>query len=399
MNIQRTLRMLGARYRARITKGTTAAENNGAAIKTARAQRTDDDVAGVMDQKQLEALVAKLTDTASTIATTQALDEGRRIGAGLVEVKLRLRLVKNLHDHGVDIPNKADVVASLETQQRELKDAEQATISEQLATAAASGLATWMDEKSAHNRARKLERERRTANGDCVDCPKKRLRRAAPGSTRCDECGKDHNTRNRDYRQRGKEGAGGGSTKGPTKKNVGRRRRATARQRAKGGGRRKPQSEMARNAIDGPGNAEQAERERGGLDGEVPYRREQNRDVSGEQKGRPILGDTFGERADADETQRDAKEREGRRGILDDTFGEGAQADKARSNVGGGPRVRATLANVFRVPLDADQSGSDLGGTEDRRKTLVDLLGEADDGQETEPQPSDVDDESPRGPG
>ena len=332
MKIGDTLRRLRSKYRAQTTKGTTAAEKNGTPINTARAQLTDDDVPGVMDHKQLEALVAKLTDTASTIATTQALDERRRIGADLVEVKLRLRLVKRLHDQGVQIPNEIDVVASLKTQQRELKDAEQATISEQLATADASGLAAWMDEKSAHNRARKLERERRTANGDCIDCPKKRLRRAAPGSTRCDECGKDHNTRNRDYRQRGKEGAGGGSTKGATKKNVGRRRRATARQGAKGGERRKPQSKMARNAIGGAGNAQQAEQERAGLDGELTYPREQNRDVGGEQRRRPILGDTFGERADADETQRDAKERESRRRILGDTFGEGSEADEARGS-------------------------------------------------------------------
>ena len=399
MKIGDRLRRLGSRYRARTTKGTAAAERNGTTINTARAQLTDDNVPGTMNHKQLEALVAKLTDPASTIATTQALDEGRRIGANLVEVKLRLRLVKRLHGQGVQIPNETDVVASLKTQQRELKDAEQAIISEQLATVAASGLATWMDEKSAHNRARKLERQRRTANGDCIDCPKKRLRRAAPGSTRCDKCGNDHARRSRNYRQRGKEGAGGRSTKGATKKNVGRTRKATVRQGAKGGGRRKPQSEMARNAIDGPGNAEQAERERAGLDGEVPYRREQNRDVSGEQKRRPILGDTFGERADADQTQRDSNERGSRRRILGDTFGEGAEADDARSNVGGGPRVRAILADVFRVPLDANESGSDLVGTEDRRKTLIDLLGEADDGQETEPQASDVDDESPRGPG
>ena len=180
MNIRRTLRMLRSRYLARITKGTRAEAKNRAPINTARAHLPGDDVPGVMDHKQLEALIAKLTDTASTIATTEALNEGRRIGAGLVEVKLRLHLVEMLHDQGVDIPNKADIVASLKTQQRELKEAEQATISEQLPTAAASGRAELVDEKSAHNRTRKLERETRKGNGDCVECPKKEVRRAAP---------------------------------------------------------------------------------------------------------------------------------------------------------------------------------------------------------------------------
>ena len=372
MKIRDTLRRLRSRYRARTTKGTAAAERNGTTINTARAQRTDDDVAGVMDQKQLEALVAKLTDPASTIATTQALDEGRRIGANLVEVKLRLRLVKRLHGQGVQIPNETDVVASLKTQQRELKDAEQAIISEQLATVAASGLATWMDEKSAHNRARKLERQRRTANGDCIDCPKKRLRRAAPGSTRCDKCGNDHARRSRNYRQRGKEGAGGRSTKGATKKNVGRTSKATVGQGAKGSGRRKPQSGTARSAIEGPGSTQQVERERCSVGGEFTNSRELERDADGGANRRPILGDTFGE---------------------------GADADEVLGNVSRGPRIRLVLNDALRELCAADNGGNDVDGIRDLREVLHSVLGEADNGLETEPRPSDADDEPPHSPG
>ena len=374
MNIGRTLRTLGARYRARITKGTTAAEKNGAAINPARAQRTDDDVAGVMDQKQLGALVAKLTDTASTIATKQALDEGRRIGASLVEVNLRLRLVKRLHDQGVEIPKETDVVALLKTKQRELKDAEQATISEQLATVAASGLAAWMDEKSAHNRARRLERQRRRANGDCIDCPKKRLRRAAPGSTRCDKCGEKHRAQGVKYRQRKKTQEGGTAcgTKGAVKKNVGRRGTATAEHRSKDGERRNPQSGIARSAIEGPGSTQQVERERCGVGGEFTNSRELERDADGGANRRPILGDTFGE---------------------------GADADEVLGNVSRGPRIRLVLNDALRELCAADNGGNDVDGIRDLREVLHSVLGEADNGLETEPRPSDADDEPPHSPG
>ena len=114
----------------------------------------------------------------------------------------------------------------------------------------------------------------------------------------------------------------------------------------KGGERRKPQSGMARSAIEGPGNAQQAGRERAGLDREVPYPRGQNRDVGSEQRRRPILGDTFGE---------------------------GSEADEARGNVGGAPRVRAILGDVFGVPYDAVQK--------------------------PEAQPAEPNDESPHSPG
>ena len=64
MNIRRTVRRLRAKYRA-------------------------------------QALVAKLTDDTNTIASAQALNEGGRIRADLLEVTLRLRLVTMLRAHGV----------------------------------------------------------------------------------------------------------------------------------------------------------------------------------------------------------------------------------------------------------------------------------------------------------
>ena len=71
--MRRTLRMLRARYRAR-------------------------------------ALVAKLTDDTNTIASAQALNEGGRIMADLIDVNVRLRAVAMLQAHGIEIPNEAEMV-------------------------------------------------------------------------------------------------------------------------------------------------------------------------------------------------------------------------------------------------------------------------------------------------
>ena len=73
MNMRRTLRMLRARYRAR-------------------------------------AVVAKLTDDTNTIASAQALNEGGRIMADLIDVNVRLRAVAMLQAHGIEIPNEAEMV-------------------------------------------------------------------------------------------------------------------------------------------------------------------------------------------------------------------------------------------------------------------------------------------------
>ena len=392
MNIGRTLRMLRARHRAR-------------------------------------ALVSKLTDDTSTIAEAQALNQGGRIRGDLLKVQVRLRVVTMLRAHGIEIPTETAMVASLRTRQPELKVAEEGIVAEAVASVAARLGVTPEDKKAARNRRQKQERDTRKANGDCVECPKGKVKRAAPGSTTCDECGQRRNTRIRNYRQRKKaqEGATQCGTKGAAKKNVGRKGTATAGQRTNESGRRNPRSEMLRGAIEGPAKTPQAERERSDADGGFPKSREQDSDAGGEPSRRPILGDTFGEqsdadeargnvgggpsirailgdtfgeRSDADEARGDSRERGSRRRILGDTFGEGSDTDEGLGNVSRGPRIRLVLSDALREPSDADKASTDVGGMGALREGLDGVLGEAErDGQETEPQPSDADDESPHSPG
>ena len=259
MNIRRTLRMWRARYRA-------------------------------------QALLATLTDGTSTIASAQALDEGGRIMADLIDVNVRLRTVTMLRAHGIEIPNEAEMITSLKTRERELKVAEQKIVVEAVATVTTRLGVTPEDANAVRNRRRKRERDARKANGDCVECPKGKVERAAPGSTTCDECGQRRNARIRNYRQRKKtqEGATQCGTKGATKKNVGRKGTATAGHRTKDGGRRNPQSGMARGAIEGPAKTPQAEPERSDADCGFPNSREQDNDAGGEPSRRPILTDATG---------------------------------------------------------------------------------------------------------
>ena len=364
MNIGRTLRMLRARHRAR-------------------------------------ALVSRLTDDTSTVADAQALNEGGRIRSDLLEVKVRLRVMTMLRAHGIEIPTETAMVVSLRTRERELKVAEEGIVAEAVASVAARLGVTPEEKKAARNRRQKQERDTRKAKGECVECPKGKVKRAAPGSTTCDECGRRRNTRSQNYRKRKKaqEGATECSTKGAAKKNVGRKGTATAGQRTNESGRRNPRSEMRRAAIEGPAKAPQAERERSDADGEFGKSREQDSDAGGEPSRRPILGDTFSEQSNADEARGDSRERGRRGGILGDTFGEGSDTDEGLGNVSRGPRIRLVLNDALMELCDADNGADDVDGIRDLRDVLHSVLGEADEGRETEPRPSDADDEPPHSPG
>ena len=167
MNMRRTLRMLRARYRAR-------------------------------------ALIAKLNDETNTIASAQALKEGGRIMGDLSDVNVLLRVMTMMRAHGIEIPNEAETISWLKTRERELKVAKHEIIAKVVATVTARLGVTPDDAKAVRSRRETLKRNARKANGDCVRCPNENVRRAAPGSTTCDECGEKHRTQGGEYRQRRK---------------------------------------------------------------------------------------------------------------------------------------------------------------------------------------------------
>ena len=152
-----------------------------------------------------QAMFTKLTDPENVIATAEGLSQGRCAGARIYEIKLRLRLVRTLQAQGIHVPDATRVIAWLKTQLRKVGLAERRKISEDLATVTASSGVILVDEKGARKRREKLERERRKANGDCVECPQDNVRRAAHGSTMCIKCEGAHKVRNKRYRRRQKK--------------------------------------------------------------------------------------------------------------------------------------------------------------------------------------------------
>ena len=156
------------------------------------------------DTNVVQALLAKLTDLYSTVAAADALQKAQRVGGAIVETKIRLRVLKMMRARGVEIANEHEIIAWVKTHERKFDVAQEHIIAQQVEAVAAKLGVTQDDEKATRNHRRRIERAQRQANGECVECPKTQVRRAAPGSTRCEECGKTHNARSRKYRKQRK---------------------------------------------------------------------------------------------------------------------------------------------------------------------------------------------------
>ena len=157
----------------------------------------------------VHALLETMPERERAIADADARKKGGVIGGWAMEIEVRLRVLKILQEHGVEIPNELEVIRGVKDQEAKLNVARREIVERQVATVVANLGVTPEDKKSARNRRQKQERDTRKANGDCVECPKARVRRAAPGGTRCDECGEKHRAQGVKYRERKKaqEGA------------------------------------------------------------------------------------------------------------------------------------------------------------------------------------------------
>ena len=163
----------------------------------------------MIDTKVVHALLAKMTESGRTIANANAIKKkAEPVGGWLIEIEIRLGALKILRDHGAEIPNEAEVVTWVRTHEEKLKGAKRDIVAQQLAIVVNQLGVTPDDKKAARSRREKIERDRRRANGDCVGCPKDDVKRAVPGSTRCEKCGRAHNVRSRTYRQNRKEHEG-----------------------------------------------------------------------------------------------------------------------------------------------------------------------------------------------
>ena len=147
-------------------------------------------------------LLATMKQSICTVATEAGLVEGRRLGVGELEAKLRMRQLKNLLAHGVDVPNARALLKWLEQELRNVELAKEEAIEKELAMSMDAIGVPVLDENSARKLIRKFERERRKAKGECVECPVESVKPAVPGETMCVECGARHRARNEKYRRR-----------------------------------------------------------------------------------------------------------------------------------------------------------------------------------------------------
>ena len=111
-------------------------------------------------------------------------------------------MLKILQEHGIEIPNELEVIGEVKDQEAKLNVARREIVERQVATIVVNLGVTPEGKKAARSGREKRERDARKANGDCVRCPKGRVRRAASGSTKCDECGEKHRAQGVKYRQR-----------------------------------------------------------------------------------------------------------------------------------------------------------------------------------------------------
>ena len=157
--------------------------------------------AKVIDTQVVQTIVAQLKEAHGTVAAADALQKAQRVGAAIIETKIRLRVLKMMLARGIEIANEQEIIAWVKKYERKLDVAQEEIIAQQVDAVAAKLGVTEDDEKATRNHRRRIERAQRQANGECIDCPDKQVKRAAPGSTRCHECGQAHNARSRKYRK------------------------------------------------------------------------------------------------------------------------------------------------------------------------------------------------------
>ena len=155
----------------------------------------------MIDTDLVQSLLETMPERERAIADADARKKGGVIGGWAMEIEVRLRVLKILQEHGVEIPNELEVIRGVKKQEARLNVARREIIERQVATVVANLGVTPEDKKAARSGREKRERDARKANGDCVRCPKGRVRRAAPGSTKCDECGEKHRAQGVKYRQ------------------------------------------------------------------------------------------------------------------------------------------------------------------------------------------------------
>ena len=227
----------------------------------------------MINTKVLKVLLARMTDPVHTIADEQGLTEGRRAGGDVLEAKLRLRVLKMLGDVGVRLKNEAEVREWMKAQEREVNLGVQENLAKQLQNVAESLGVTPEDLKAARNERRRIERAQRKANGDCVECPKRKVRRAAPGSTRCDVCEEAHNARERTYREREKkqERENAGSPVGEENASGADNEAAPTTMQQTDGATASTQSGETEPSVDAPASTHQVEPQRSDTGARLPF--------------------------------------------------------------------------------------------------------------------------------
>ena len=228
----------------------------------------------MINTNAIKILLGMIADRTHTIADKESLSEGRRAGAVLLEAKLRRGVLKMLGDLGVELENEAEVHQWMKAQERGVNLVVQQALEKQLQKVAESLGITAEDFKAARNERRRAERAQRKANGECIGCPKGRVRQAAPGSTRCPQCEETHNAQARTYRERKKTREGKNTSSAVGEENAsggGNETAATTTTAHTDGGTTGRQSPRAESSVEAPGDAHQVGPQRSDTGARLPF--------------------------------------------------------------------------------------------------------------------------------
>ena len=121
----------------------------------------------------VHALLETMPERERAIADADARKKGGVIGGWAMEIEVRLRVLKILQEHGVEIPNELEVIRGVKDQEAKLNVARREIVERQVATVVANLGVTREDKKS--------RAESETETGTRYAQSERRLRRMSKG--------------------------------------------------------------------------------------------------------------------------------------------------------------------------------------------------------------------------
>ena len=153
-----------------------------------------------MNTSEVAAVLAELANVDKNVLCAEAIDSARIMGMWEVEADLRIEVLRNLESRGLAGDDAPKLMRTLQEGQREAKLTRVGIIEKELERVMARLGIDALDKKARYQLRKRIERDKRKKNGECIDCPSAKVEPALPGETRCAQCKKKHGDRSRSYR-------------------------------------------------------------------------------------------------------------------------------------------------------------------------------------------------------